>query len=410
MTRTERQQLSINKWRDAKCRGTIVATTGFGKTRTALDAIERVLVKNPNIRITIVVPTKVLKDQWLEKLDERDYKGINVLVINTAAKKPFVCDFLIVDEAHRAAADQMANMFKNCNPVFILGLTATYERLDGREKLILDYYCPVCDEVTIDEALENGWVAPYTEYKVLLDVDLTEYNKSNQEFMKYFNFFGYNFDVAMKAATDLFFQQKLAKLMNVPLKDVRGCAYGFMKTLRERKSFIANHPKKLEIAKQIIAARPKSKIITFNASIKQCEAYKMGYVLHSGNTKKKNHMTLEEFSLCKDGVLHTSKMCDEGLDVKGLNVAIITGFNSSKISTIQRIGRVIRFEPKKEAEVFTLVLKGTVEETWYKKSKENLNFVEINEDELDKVLKRKKLINKKKIKQEKTYISDIFRF
>ena len=33
----------------------------------------------------------------------------------------------------------------------ILGLTATYERLDGREKEVLDLYCPVCDTITLEE-------------------------------------------------------------------------------------------------------------------------------------------------------------------------------------------------------------------------------------------------------------------
>ena len=121
-------------------------------------------------------------------------------------------------------------------------------------------------------------------------------------------------------------------------------------------------------------------------------------------------MTLEEFSLCKDGVLHASKMADEGLDIQGLNVAIITGFNSSKISKVQRIGRVVRFEPGKTAEIFTLVLRGTVEEKWHAKSDESLDYVEINENELDIILERKNLKNKQKIKQEKTNISDIFRF
>lgn len=300
-------------------------------------------------------------------------------------------------------------LFNNCTPVFILGLTATYERLDGLEKQVVDKICPVCDEVTMDECLENGWVAPYTEYKVLIDVDLTEYNKANQEFLRYFNFFMYDWDLAMSCVTNRFKQQQVAKAMNVPLKDVQACAYGFNKALQFRKTFIANHPKKLEIAKRIIEARPNSKIITFNSSIKQCEAYEMGYVLHSGNTKKKNQMTLEEFSLCKDGVLHASRMADEGLDIQGLNVAIITGFNSSQISNRQRIGRVIRFEPKKQAEIFTLVLNNTVETKWFNKSCEGLDYVEINEAELDNILKKKKA-KKKKIKQEKTTISDIFRF
>ena len=411
MTRTERQRLAIERWKSSGCRGSIVATTGFGKTRTALDAIERVLIKNPNIKVTIIVPTKPLKNQWLEKLDERDFSGYNidVIIINTAAAKPFESNFLIIDEVHRANADGMSKVFHNCHPAFILGLTATYERLDGKEKLVLDHYAPVCDTITIEESLDNGWIAPYTEYKVLIDVDLTEYNKANSAFIKYFSFFFCDWKLAMGCVTDVFKQQQLARQINCSLKDVKACAYGFNRALQFRKNFIANHPKKLELAKKIIAARPDCKIITFNSSIKQCEAYKMGYVLHSKSTKKKNQMTLEEFSLCNTGVLHTSKMADEGLDVKGLNVAIITGFNSSKISKIQRIGRVVRFEPGKKAEIFTLVLRGTVEEKWHAKSDEGLDYIEINESELEMILQNKKLINKNKIRQEKVN-NNIFRF
>lgn len=58
----------------------------------------------------------------------------------------------------------------------ILCLTATLERLDGKE-IILKERCPVVDVISFEEATSNGWVAPIKEYLVLLDVDLTEYNE-----------------------------------------------------------------------------------------------------------------------------------------------------------------------------------------------------------------------------------------
>ena len=98
MTRSERQALIIEKWKQAKCRGSVVACTGFGKTKTALDAITRVLTKNPSVQIVIIVPTKILQDQWLLKLSEYELlSNTQVLVLNTAAKYKFNCDFLIVD-------------------------------------------------------------------------------------------------------------------------------------------------------------------------------------------------------------------------------------------------------------------------------------------------------------------------
>ena len=198
MTRNERQLIAIQKWKDHKCKGTLVANTGFGKTKTAIDAIERVQTKNPNVRVVIVVPTQILKEQWITKLDERGLVfNIEVLVLNTAAKRPFYCNMLVVDEVHRAAAEQLSQMFLNCKPKFILGLTATYERLDGREKLILNKYCPVFDEINLEESELNGWTSPYKEYKVMIDVDLTEYNKANQIFLSNFSFFNFDWNTAM---------------------------------------------------------------------------------------------------------------------------------------------------------------------------------------------------------------------
>ena len=95
-------------------------------------------------------------------------------------------------EIHRSASPQMCKIFENCTPTFILGLTATYERLDGREKLVLEKYCPLFDSVDIKTATENGWVAEYTEYKVMIDVDLSTYNQANQTFLEHFAFFDFS--------------------------------------------------------------------------------------------------------------------------------------------------------------------------------------------------------------------------
>lgn len=410
MTRTERQLECIEKWKAAKCRASISAATGVGKTHIALMAVERVLRVNPNTKITVIVPTKVLKDQWEENIEKHQIEGnIQVLVINTAAKKSFDCNFLIIDELHKANSDYFRKIFENCTPKLILGLTATYERLDQKQKEVADKFCPICDTITTDEAVKNGWLSEYKEYKVLLDVDLTEYNKANVSFMQHFAFFGYNFDIAMSCVSDFWQQQKYAKQMNCTLQEVKVHTYAWNKALRFRKQFVANHPKKIEIAKKILAARPNSKAITFNSSIKQCEAFKMGFVVHSGKGKKKNQMTLDEFSKCGPGsVIHSSKMLIEGLDCPGLNLAIILGFNSSKTSKVQEIGRVIRKEPEKNAEIFTLVLRNTVEENWYRKSMENLNYIELNEHELDAVLNNQNIDNKKEITQEE--VKNIFRF
>ena len=93
-------------------------------------------------------------------------------------------------------------------------------------------------------------------------------------------------------------------------------------------------------------------------------------MIHSEQNKKENEKILEDFSKAETGVLHTSKMLDEGADIPGLSVAIVCGFNSSKITTRQRIGRCIRREGNKTAEIFFLVLKGCSDDKWFKKANE----------------------------------------
>ena len=77
---------------------------------------------------------------------------------------------------------------------------------------------------------------------------------------------------------------------------------------------------------------------------------------------------------------------NEGLDVKGLSVAIILGTDSSKIKAIQRRGRAIRFEEGKVAEIFNIVINNTAENEWFLRSHEGSRYTTIDEFNLNKVL------------------------
>ena len=320
--RSLRQQEGIRKWKAAGCRATLCYCTGLGKTKVALDIIERFQAKNPQKFIKIIVPTDNLKIQWEQKLSERGLIFyIEVLIINTACNlQKLDVDFLILDECHRVPAESFVNVFNICNPPLILGLTATFDRLDGRHE-ILNKYCPVVDIITVEEARQKGWVADYKDYYVLLEVpDIQIYEQYNKQFLEHFSFFNFDFNLAMSCVSSSSTRDKYVKHLtnNKPelYKDtMKACsahAFCWNKALQNRKLFVQNHPKKMEIAKLILEKRPNSKAITFNASIAQCEKYKMGYVMHSGQTKKKNRLTLEEFNSLETGVIHSGKMLNEG--------------------------------------------------------------------------------------------------
>ena len=181
---------------------------------------------------------------------------------------------------------------------------------------------------------------------------------------------------------------KDGKIKSEVLKDITFHAVGFARTMQQRKQFIYNHPDKIRLTQLICDYRQDCKIVTFSATTKIAEKIKRGSVYTGKDSKKKSRITLEEFSKMDTGVLNTVKKADEGMDVSGLSVAIILGMDSSPTKMIQRTGRVVRFAPNKRAEIFTFVVRGTVEEEWFNKSHANKKYVTLDEEQLMHVLKR----------------------
>ena len=72
-----------------------------------------------------------------------------------------------------------------------------------------------------------------------------------------------------------------------------------------------------------------------------------------------------------------------------MSVAIILGLDSSEIKAVQRLGRVIRKENDKQAEIFNLVINNTIETKWFNNSHAKQSYITIDEKGLNDVLQRK---------------------
>lgn len=379
-SRTLRQKEGVQKWVDNKLKGTLVYPTGTGKTYTAIMALQRVIAKNPQAKVLIVVPTDPLKLQWIEQLASFNLlDNCTIVIINTAIKNTYSVHVLVIDECHRAAATTFSKIFQCVKYKAILCLTATLERLDGKHSIITKY-APIVDKIELSDAIQNGWVSNYREYLVLLEVDLTEYLQYNQQFYDHFTFFNNDFSAAMKCCTDSFYRRMYAKEHGESEKTVIIHAMGFNRALQARKKFINNHPKKIEIANLILEHRQDRKAITFSNTITMAEKIKYGKAYSGKDTKKKGRITIEEFKAQSTGVLNSSQKLNEGFDDPNVSLAVILGFDSNKGKKQQRIGRVIRKTDNKVVEVFSLVLKGTVEETWFTNSADD--YITISEENL----------------------------
>lgn len=399
MTRDERQEIARVKWIKNKCKGTLVQPTGCGKTTSALKCLKSVIDKYPNLRILVVVPTDNLKNQWRAQLDKWGMEfNADVQVINTVVKHTWNVDILVLDEEHRYAAETFYQVFQQVKYKYILGLTATFERLDGKHELIKKY-CPVIDEITLIEAKINHWIADYKEYLVILETDdIDTYKEYNKSFITSFEVFNFDWTLALSMTgpkgylSQYNYRDKLcprgsSEDKTKVLKSIKYHAANFMRMTQKRKAYINNHPKKIEIARKIIEAKSNSKIITFSNNIKMAESIGMGGQVYTGkDSKKKARANLEEFNNAPIGLIHSVAKLNEGADIKGLNVGIILGLDSSEIKAVQRRGRCIRFEQGKTAEIFNLVIDSTVEMEWFRKGHPNGDYIVIDEQGLEDVL------------------------
>ena len=392
-SRDEKQLECVKAWVKAKGRGSVIAATGFGKSRVGLNIIKLLLDKKKDLKVIVVVPTEQLQTQWFAHLNKFSGLNFRIFIINTAIKTIKDCDLLIVDEIHGAAADKWIEVFEKVTYKYVLGLTGTINRLDGKEASLFKY-APICIEVPLAECLANKWVSDYIEYKVMINVDLTQYRAYTEKFMHYFSQFNFDFKLAQSCLKKGRIAKAYAVKLGISESEVIGKAVQFQRYMALRTSFITEHPKKVEIANRIIEARPESKGISFSAKKSVVESLVNGTPYHSGISKKKREAIVQWFCDLKKGFLHTAKAVDVGADFPGVNLGIIVCNFSSEIQKKQRLGRAIRLEEGKSVEIFTLVLRGTTEETWFKKSSVNTTYVQIEESDLDMVLDGKPIPEK----------------
>jgi len=366
-TRTSKQEEIVDTWRQAEGRGTAVCATGFGKTRIAIITIKRFVKVEPKASVVIIVPTLNLKDQWIKELQTHKVNtNCEVIVVNTAYKNTYKCDLLVLDEIHCYGAPQFKKIFKGINYNYILGLTATIERADGKHDILLEH-CPIIAEITIDECYEKGWVSPYTTYNLavpMLPEEVIAYKKADAGFRRAASLLGGSGGQTFRLA-----QQLIKDPRSTPEQKAASGAY--FNGIRQRGSICKNSKAKLPIIKKIITLFNDRKALVFSDSTDFADELQelLGETclsFHSKLTKKVRAEILEKF---KDGrtkqrVISAVKALNTGFDVPDCSLGIVAAGNSRKLDNIQRTGRIIRYVPGKQAIIINLYAPDTQEVAW----------------------------------------------
>lgn len=176
----------------------VVAATGTGKTylaafdskdyaRILFVAHREEIIKQAQKSFKNVSPDKT-SGFFYNKSKETDKDIIFALVqslgresnIKQFRKDEF--DYIIIDEFHHAVANNYKRILDYFTPQFLLGLTATPERLDNKDVFALCDYNNVY-EIRLKEAINKGFLSPFRYYGIYDDtLDYDQINLRNGKY------------------------------------------------------------------------------------------------------------------------------------------------------------------------------------------------------------------------------------
>lgn len=220
-------------------------------------------------------------------------------------------DYIVIDEFHHAVNKQYKNIIEYFKPKFLLGLTATPERMDGRDIFALcDYNVPY--EINLAEGINKGMLAPFRYYGIYDDTDYKkiEYNQGH------YNIKSLNAAyIANTRRTDLIFMHYS--------KHKRKRALGFCCS-REHAEMMAK-----EFCKRGVKA----------ASV---------YSGSQGRYAVDREKALMELKTGILEVIFSVDMFNEGVDVKSIDLVMFLRPTESPVVFLQQLGRGLRIDKGKQ--------------------------------------------------------------
>ena len=169
-------------------RALVVAATGIGKTYlAAFDSVkyQRILfvAHKEEILSQAAISFRNVRNSedygffhGSEKCTDKSVVFASVATLGKAEYlneqyfSPDYFDYMVIDEFHHAVNDQYQKIVDYFKPKFLLGLTATPERMDGRNIYELcDYNVPY--EISLKDAINKGMLVPFHYYGIYDDTD-----------------------------------------------------------------------------------------------------------------------------------------------------------------------------------------------------------------------------------------------
>ena len=332
-------------------KGLVISATGTGKTYLAAMDIKQLFEINfnnknklfetnngkskiSNIKFLFIAHREELLENAMNvfskilKIDKNEFgriyggvKEINKSMIFASIQSLRNCynefkynffDYIIVDEFHHSMSDSYLKTLSYFQSKFLLGLTATPKRMDGKDILSLCDY-NVVDEIGIKEALEEDLIVPFHYFGVndyMINYDNIPYKngKYNEKVLLE--------NLLLNTRTD-YIVEKINK-------------FGFDGDKLSAIAFCQNIEHAFFMKEEFTNKGYKSAVITANTS---------------SNDRVK---ILEKFKNKKIEILCVVDILNEGIDIPTINLLLFLRPTMSSTIFIQQIGRGLRKAKNKD--------------------------------------------------------------
>lgn len=224
---------------------------------------------------------------------------------------PDYFQYLVIDEFHHAVNEQYQRIVKYFKPQFLLGLTATPERMDGRNIYELcDYNVPY--EISLKDAINKGMLVPFHYYGIYDDTDYSDLHLIRGRY-----------DEKELNAT---------YIGNVHRHDLiykYYCKYGSKKAL----GFCCSRAHAEEMAKEFCKRGIPSVAVYSNAN---------------GTYSEERGKAIEKLKSGEIRVIFSVDMFNEGVDITSVDMVMFLRPTESPIVFLQQLGRGLRRSKGKE--------------------------------------------------------------
>ena len=360
------QTEAIDAWHANGKRGVVSLPTGAGKTFIAI-----LLIADTQRPTLVHVPTIDLMNQWYTVLKEHfgqevglyggghhELKNLTVTTYQSAVMHtPHYGNqfgFAIFDECHHLPGEQYQYAAISSIAPFRLGLTATPERVDGKENRLYELVGECCYKAKVQE-LSGKMLSKYRVVTIAVEMEDKEriqYEVARRTYLDFLNQSRIN--IGTPRGWHLF-------LWKASQTDEGREAF---KAYLTQKHLSFASTTKQEWVWKLIQRHSEDRILIFTQD--NDTAYQLGerfflpVLTHQTKLTERNAF-LNGFRDGTYSILVTSKVLNEGIDVPEANVAIIVSGSGSVREHVQRLGRILRKREGKQAVLYELISKQTGE-------------------------------------------------